>query len=74
MKYILIIGFGAVVIALLLTFVIDHFFGNMASSFFIKFLTVPIGLGVSFLIFMIYDTKYPKRKELASKKQDKDRI
>ena len=73
MKYILIIGSGAVIIAILLSFVIDHFFSEMASSFFMKFLAVPIGLGVSFFFFIIYDTQYPKRKELASKKQDKDR-
>ena len=72
MKYILIIGSGAVVVGVLLSLVIEHFFGDLASSFFLTYLSVPIGLGVSFLFFVIYDTLYPKKNELTSKENDKD--
>ena len=74
MKYILIIGSGTIVIGLLLSLVLDHFFGGWVSSFFVTFLSVPIGFGISLALFVIYDTRYPKKKELASEKQDKDRI
>jgi hypothetical protein len=74
MKYILIIGSGTVVVGLLLSLVIDHFFGGWASSFFVTFLSVPVGFGISLFLFIIYDTHYPKKKELAFEKQDKDGI
>jgi len=74
MKYVLIIGSGAVVVGVLVFLVIDHFFGSWASSFFVKFLAVPIGLGVSLFFFVIYDALHPKQKEFVSKKQDKDGI
>ena len=74
MKYILIIGLGAVVVGLLITLATEHIFDGWGSSFLVEFLAVPIGLGVSFLLFVIYDVLYPKKKELASKKKDKDRI
>jgi len=73
MKYFLIIGSGAVVVGLLLTLATEHFFDGWVSSFLVEFLAVPIGLCVSILLFIIYDTQYPKKKEVASKKKDKDR-
>jgi len=74
MKYILIIGTGAIVIGVLLAICVDFFFGDWVSSFFAKFIAGPIGLGISFVIFIIYDSYYPKQKELSNKNQRKDKI
>jgi len=73
MKYILIIGTGTIVIGVLLAVCVDYFFGDWVSSFFAKFIAGPVGLGISFMIFTIYDSQYPKQKELAPKNQEKDK-
>lgn len=72
MKYILIIGTGAIVIGILSAVCVDYFFSDPVSSFFAKFMAGPIGFCISFAVFTIYDSYYPKQKELAPKTQAKD--
>jgi hypothetical protein len=66
-KYFLVIGSGAVAIGLLLSLLVDYFFGDWASAFFIKFAAVPIGLVVSLFFFLVYDQLWPLKKKPAAK-------
>lgn len=62
MKYALVIGAGAVVVGLLLSFVVDLLLGDWAGAFFVNFLAVPIGLVTSLGFFLVYDHYWPRER------------
>ena len=60
MKYVAAVAFGALLIGLLLSLAVYALVGTDAGHFFAKFLAAPIGLACSFLLFLVYDSIWPK--------------
>ncbi|MCB1790890.1 MAG: hypothetical protein KDJ27_19740 [Gammaproteobacteria bacterium] len=63
MKYIAAILLGALIVGGLLTAVVYSLFGAEAGWFFAKFIAGPLGLFCAFLLFIIYDTLWPKSRD-----------
>ena len=61
MKYIVWIVFGTVLISSILSFGAYFLFGDNAGYFFVKFIAVPSGVISSLILFIIYDTLWPKK-------------
>jgi hypothetical protein len=61
MKYLIAIALGALAIGLLLNVAIYHLFDSNLGYFFASFIAVPAGLICFFLLFIAYDTLWPKK-------------
>ncbi|PKM43444.1 MAG: hypothetical protein CVV05_14665 [Gammaproteobacteria bacterium HGW-Gammaproteobacteria-1] len=62
MKYLVAISLGALIVGGALTAVIHYLFGTNPGYFFAKFVAAPVGLVVSVVGFLVYDTLWPRRK------------
>ena len=61
MKYIVSVFVGALIIGGVLTTGTYYFFGEVPGYFFAKFVAGPAGLFGSFVLFVVYDTLWPKK-------------
>lgn len=61
MKYIITIILGAIIIGGLLTVGTYYLFGKNPGYFFAKFVATPVGLIGSFVLFVVYDSLWPKK-------------
>jgi len=52
----------AILIGLLLTVAVYHLFGDQAGNLFAKFAAGPLGLVLAFILFVLYDSIWPKRR------------
>ncbi len=61
MKYIIAIALGTIVIGSLLSFGAYFLFGENFGYFFVKFIAVLVGAISSLILFVVYDTLWPKK-------------
>jgi len=62
MKYLVAILLGALLVGGALTVVVHYLFGSNPGYFFGKFIAGPVGLMVSGVAFLVYDTLWPRKK------------
>jgi len=62
MKYLIAILLGALVVGGALTFAVHYVFGSNPGYFFAKFVAAPVGLVVSLVGFLVYDSLWPRRR------------
>jgi dipeptide/tripeptide permease len=67
MKYIITIFIGAIIIGGLLAVGTYFLFGANPGYFFAKFVAAPVGLIGSIVLFVVYDTLWPKKPSKSTK-------
>ena len=62
MKYVVAVALGALLIGFLLSLAVYFSLGADIGYFFAKFIAAPVGLICAFVLFIIYDSLWPKKR------------
>lgn len=63
MKYVIAIVAGTVATGSLLSVAVYYLLGAHPGYFFAKFIAAPVGFACSFILFVVYDSIWPKKSD-----------